>query len=161
MPHIVDWEDSWAVFFGKLLRNITNIDLESNGLWPEMQRATDQIISKVVPRLLGNLTQNGDPIKPSLLHGDIWEPNLGISIETEDLIMYDAGSYYGHNEMDLANWQGDFCSYLRSRTYTRQYLRRYPAAEPAEEFEDRNRLYSLKGAINYSAGHPGCITRQT
>lgn len=44
MPHVVEWEESWAVFYGKLLRNITNIDLQTNGPWPEMQRATDQVI---------------------------------------------------------------------------------------------------------------------
>lgn len=37
----------------------------------------------------------------------------------------------------------------------------YPPAQPVEEFDDRNRLYSVKGALNYSAGHPGCIVRRT
>jgi len=57
--------------------------------------------------------------------------------------------------------RADFCSSLRSPVYPQRYLRYYPAAEPVEEFDDRNRLYSLKGTINYSAGHPGCIVRQT
>ncbi|TPX17325.1 uncharacterized protein E0L32_012212 [Thyridium curvatum] len=82
-------------------------------------------------------------------------------METGQLVMYDVGSYYAHNEMDLGQWRADFCSHLRSKIYIRQYLRNYPAAEPADEFDDRNRLYSLKGSINYSAGHPGCIIRRT
>lgn len=36
MPHNVEWEDSWAVFFGKLLRRVCDIDLQNNGSWPEM-----------------------------------------------------------------------------------------------------------------------------
>lgn len=50
---------------------------------------------------------------------------------------------------------------FRAEVYTRQYLRHYPAAELAEEFDDRIRLYSLKGAINYSAGHAGSDLRKT
>lgn len=47
------------------------------------------IIRKVVPRLLGNLKQNGEPNKSSLVHGDIWEPNLDINIGAGDLVMYE------------------------------------------------------------------------
>lgn len=63
--------------------------------------------------------------------------------------------------VELGHWRCEFSSVFRSKVYTRHYLRNYPAAEPADEFDDRNRLYSLKGAINYSAGHPGCSLRKT
>lgn len=43
----------------------------------------------------------------------------------------------------------------------RHYLKNYPAAEPVEEFDDRNRLCNLKSNLNYSAGHPGSIMRQS
>ncbi|OIW32469.1 hypothetical protein CONLIGDRAFT_653146 [Coniochaeta ligniaria NRRL 30616] len=163
MPHPVDWQDSWAVFFRRLLLGVCKLDLETNGRWPEMECATQQLADKVIPRLLGNMRHEGKPIKPCIIHGDLWEPNLGINMETGDLIMYDVGSYYAHNEMDLGQWRADFCSHLRSKIYSRKYLRYYPSAEPVEEFDDRNRLYSLKGTINYSAGHPGYIVfdRQT
>ncbi|KAB5516896.1 Fructosamine kinase-domain-containing protein [Coniochaeta sp. 2T2.1] len=161
IPHTVDWQDSWAVFFGRLLQGVCKLDAETNAQWPEFDIALQQLVDKVIPRLLGNLTHDGQPIKPSIVHGDLWEPNLGTNMETGELVMYDVGSYYAHNEMDLGQWRADFCSSLRSPVYTRAYLRYYPAAEPVEEFDDRNRLYSLKGTINYSAGHPGCIVRQT
>ena len=161
IPHTVDWQDSWAVFFGRLLRGICKIDVEANGPWPEMERATEQVISKVVPRLLGSLRHRGKPIKPCIIHGDLWEPNLGVNRKTGDLVVYDVGSYYAHNEMDLGPWRADYCLQLWKPSYTEQYLRYYPAAEPMEEFDDRSRLYSLKGSINYSAGHPKCIIRQS
>lgn len=63
--------------------------------------------------------------------------------------------------VELGHWRCEFSSVFRSKTYTRHYLRNYPAAEPVAEFDDRNRLYSLKGAINYSAGHPGCLLRKS
>lgn len=86
MPHNVEWEDSWAVFFGKLLRRICEIDLRNNGAWPKLERAVEQIVTKVVPRLLGDLRVEGHPIEPCLLHGDLWEPNLGIRKENGNLI---------------------------------------------------------------------------
>ncbi|ETS74942.1 hypothetical protein PFICI_13426 [Pestalotiopsis fici W106-1] len=161
MPHTVDWEDSWPKFFCKLLLGVSKLDTEANGPWPEMERATKQVLDFVVPRLLGDLKQDGKPIKPSLLHGDLWEPNLGVDKKTGRLIMYDVGSYYAHNEMDLGHWRNEFCSHLRSKVYLEQYLRQYPAAEPREEFDDRNRLYCLKGNLNWSAGHPNSVLRRT
>lgn len=161
MPHIVEWEESWPVFFGKLLRNIFNIDMESNGPWPEMERAAERVLTKVVPRLLGDLRDdNGNPIRPCLLHGDIWEPNLGVNLETGLPILYDVGSYYAHNEMELGQWRTPFCSHLFNKdAYINAYMAKYAPAHPKDEFDDRNRLYSLKSSLNYSAGHPGDSVR--
>ncbi|CAL8576784.1 hypothetical protein XPA_002649 [Xanthoria parietina] len=86
---------------------------------------------------------------------------MGINLETGDTLLFDAGSYYAHNEMELGHWRCEFSSVFRAETYSRHYLQNYPAAEPVDEFDDRNRLYSIKGAINYSAGHPGSILRKT
>lgn len=44
------------------------------------------------------------------------------------------------------------------------YKNHFPAAEPEDEFDDRNRLYSIKVAINYSAmerGNTGRVRRRT
>lgn len=86
---------------------------------------------------------------------------MGIRMDTGESILFDVGSYYAHNEMELGHWRCEFSSVFRSEAYIRAYLRNFPAAEPADEFDDRNRLYSLKGAINYSAGHPGSVVRKT
>jgi protein-ribulosamine 3-kinase len=90
MPHTVDWQDSWAVFFARLLQGVCRLDTETNGRWPEMELALEQLVDKVIPRLLGNLTHKGQPIKPSIIHGDLWEPNLGINRRTGEVVMYDA-----------------------------------------------------------------------
>ncbi|EPE35698.1 Protein kinase-like (PK-like) [Glarea lozoyensis ATCC 20868] len=161
MPNTIAWQDTWATFYGNLLQGICNVDLETNGSWPELERATKQVITKVIPILLGNLKHEGEPIEPCILHGDLWDSNLGTNMATGEVVMYDVGSYYGHNEMDLGQWRADFCTHLRSNIYTRHYLKNYPAADPVEQFDDRNRLYSMKGTMNYSAGHPGSIVRQT
>ena len=161
MAHTVDWEDSWAVFYRKLLVGVCKLDLKTNGPWPELERATEQVAIAVIPRLLGSLQTEGRQIKPCIIHGDLWEGNMGINMETGESLLFDAGSYYAHNEMELGHWRCEFSSVFRSKLYTRHYLRKYPAAEEVDEFDDRNRLYSIKGAINYAAGHPGSILRKT
>ena len=161
MQHTVDWEDSWAVFFQKLLLGVCKLDRESNGLWPELDLAIQQVVTKVIPRLLGALQAGGHFLKPCFIHGDLWEANVGISLDTGKTLLFDAGSYYAHNEMELGHWRSEFNPVFRDKVYTREYLRNYPAAEAIEEFDDRNRLYSIKVAMNYSAGHPGSVLRKT
>ena len=161
MAHVVDWEQDWAKFFQKLLVGVCKLDLAANGPWTELERATAQVVAKVIPRLLGTLTSRGEKIKPCLIHGDLYEANVRIDVETGESILFDASSYYVHNEMELGHWRTEFSSVFRSELYTRYYLQRFTASEPADEFDDRNRLYSLKGAINYSAGHPGSPLRKT
>lgn len=73
LPHTVAWEKSWATFFGKLLRGVLKLDIEANGVWPELKAAAEQVITGVIPRLLGILQSDGRELKPSLIHGDCWE----------------------------------------------------------------------------------------
>lgn len=159
--HVVEWQESWAVFFRNLFLGVCDLDLKRNGPWPEYERAIQQMANKVIPRLLDPLQAEGRQLKPCLIHGDIWEGNMGINLETGHSLLFDAGSYFAHNEMELGHWRCEFTSVFRSEVYMQEYLRHYPAAEPAGEFDDRNRLYSLKGAINYAAGHPRSILRRT
>lgn len=161
MAHTADWEANWANFFRNLFVGVCKLDLQTNGPWPELERAVTQIADKVIPRLLGVLQADGRQIKPAIIHGDLWEGNMGINMETGQSILFDAGSYFAPNEMELGHWRCEFSSVFRAKIYTQHYLRHYPAAEPADEFDDRSRLYSLKGAINYSAGHPGSNIRKT
>ncbi|KAK4665647.1 hypothetical protein QC763_0064640 [Podospora pseudopauciseta] len=86
---------------------------------------------------------------------------MGISKETNKSLLFDAGSYFAHNEMELGHWRCEFSAVFRDKSYTEHYQQNYPPPEPVEEFDDRNRLYSLKGAIVYSAGHPQSSMRKT
>ncbi|KAH9905902.1 Fructosamine kinase-domain-containing protein [Xylariomycetidae sp. FL2044] len=162
MAHTVEWEEDWAVFFRKLFVGVCELDVANNGPWPEMERATEQVANRVIPRLLGNLrTPEGGKIKPCIIHGDLWEGNVGVNNKTGDTLLFDAGSYFAHNEMELGHWRCEFSRVFRDQAYTQHYMKHFPPAEPQSEFDDRIRLYSLKGAINYSAGHPQNELRKT
>jgi fructosamine-3-kinase len=71
-PQKVDWEESWEIFFANGLRHMLELDFEVNGTQPELVSAINPIFDRVIPRLLGPLQQGSNPIRPALLHGDMW-----------------------------------------------------------------------------------------
>lgn len=160
VSHITIWEPHWTKFYTRFLRNTFRMDEEANGHWPELAMAFEHVMTVVAPRLLDVLQTGPDPIVPRLLHGDFWAENMGTDEETGEIIFYDAGCYYGHNEMELGMWRKELlsASYL-GQGYLREYQQVIPPAEPKAEFDDRNRLYALKYLINFSVGHPGAIER--
>lgn len=151
-PQATEWDSSWTSFFSKFMIHVMAEDFKTNGSWPELERTGARIVSHVIPRLVGVLETEGRSVKPCLIHADLWEGNTGTSYETGDIILFDAGSYYAHNEMEIADWR---CPYnkVNSKIYTKTYLRNYGMSEPAEEWDDRNRLYSTYYDIVYSVNH--------
>ena len=91
MAHTVEWEESWAAFYAKLLRGVAKLDTEANGPLPKLEAAIDNVVERVIPRLLGVLQSDGRHLNPSLTHGDLWEGNVGTLLETDDRILFDAG----------------------------------------------------------------------
>lgn len=157
-PHPDGWEQSWCVFFTRLLRKSVEVDAQANGIWPELSVAAEQLLTFVVPKLLNVLQEGPDPIKPRLIHGDLWGGNIGEDKETRELIFFDAGSFYAHNEMELGMWRRYGIQNL-GQEYLDEYKRIFPPSEPQDEFNDRNRLYSIKFDLNMSAGNPGETAR--
>jgi protein-ribulosamine 3-kinase len=128
------------------------LDFKINGPWEELQEVEGRLLTHVIPRLIGALEAEGRSVKPCLNHGDLWEGNTGTSYETGEIFMFDAGSYYAHNEMEIGQWR---CPYnkINARVYTKTYLRNYGMSEPTEEWDDRNRIYSVYYNIIYSCNH--------
>lgn len=151
-PQATEWDSSWTSFFTKFMVHVMAEDFKTNGPWPELERVEERIVSHVIPRLIGALETDGRSVKPCLIHADLWEGNTGTSYETGNIILFDAGSYYAHNEMEIGDWR---CPYnkVNSKIYTRTYLRHYGMSEPTEDWDDRNRLYSVYYDIIYSVNH--------
>ncbi len=159
MERTVTWEKSWAKSFTHQLKDVIKYDNETNGPWPEYDAACKQLIDVVIPRILGALQSDGREIIPSLIHGDLWEQNVGIDMETGDTIVFDPGSTYAHNEMEFGTWRCSWAFHFKSPIYMRLYQRHIEPSEPLEEWDDRNRLYSIHPYLNDSAGHPGSLSR--
>jgi protein-ribulosamine 3-kinase len=160
MERTVTWESSWAKAFTAQLQDVLQFDNDTNGPWPELEAACAQLIGVVIPRLLGILQSDGRQITPSLIHGDLWENNVGIDFETGDILLFDPGSTYSHNEMEFGTWRCSWSHHFNSPVYQRHYQQHIQPSEPAEEWDDRNRLYSLHPYFTDSAGHAGSISRK-
>ncbi|KAK6063190.1 hypothetical protein SCUP515_12630 [Seiridium cupressi] len=169
LERTVVWEQSWAKSFTHQLKDAVRWDNETNGPWPEYDDACQQLFDVVIPRLLGVLQSDGRTITPVLIHGDLWERNVGIDMETGDTVLFDPGCTYAHNEMEFGTashvcslfpWRCSWAFYFNSHNYMRHYQRLIEPSEPSEEWDDRNRLYAIYPYIVDSGGHAGSASRQ-
>lgn len=114
----------------------------ANGSWGDYEDAVEQTQKHITSRSLGALESNGRSLKPVLIHSNLWEGNCGTSLETADIKILNARSHYGHFEAGFGIGRSENVIF-RSKTYIRHYLRNSGLSEPADEFDDRNRLYCL------------------
>ncbi|KAB5560257.1 Fructosamine kinase-domain-containing protein [Coniochaeta sp. 2T2.1] len=158
LPLMAEWDGSWISFYGKLLACVYAHDSRVNGLWKEYDDAMHLTLEKVIPRLLGALEEDGESVKPCLIHGNLWEENLGTDPRTGEIYIFDSCAYYAHHEMALGMWRVDHHQ-MKAKEYRNEYFKNFEPDEPVEEYDDRNRLYSLKERLMYSAHVPGSKAR--
>ncbi len=149
------WMASWAEFYGeKRLRRIGQ-QIKSKSMYAdeneELQALLDTVIRVVVPRLLGDghlrtamgKEGAGGPIRPSLIHGDLWAGNAGKVKDADGKVrdvIFDPSACYAQNEFELGGMKvfGGF-----GRVYETYFEEIGGKDEPVEEFEDRMDLYML------------------
>ncbi|KAK2787219.1 hypothetical protein FQN52_007308 [Onygenales sp. PD_12] len=153
------WEESWATLYRKQLAHMLAIDLGKHGPWQEFEQLCELTLNKVIPRLLEPLQSEGRSIEPCLLHGDCWDENTAVDMETGEPFVFDAGSFYGHNEYDIGNWRAPRHR-LSSKVYVENYKRQFAVSEPVEDWDGRNLLYSLRFNIGTAILIPGCNQRE-
>ncbi|ROW00291.1 hypothetical protein VMCG_07252 [Cytospora schulzeri] len=153
------WDSSWTRFFKRRVHEAYMLDLERNGHWKLYEDVVKVALDGLIPRLLDVLTENGRSIRPVLIHGDLWESNIGTEEATDEIYFWDACAYYAHHERDVAIWR---CAHHRmtDEKYRDEYFKNYPPSEPMEEADDRNRLYSVEILMNNGLSLPGSKTRQ-
>ncbi|KAH6615826.1 Fructosamine/Ketosamine-3-kinase [Chaetomium sp. MPI-SDFR-AT-0129] len=159
LPLTTTWESSWTAFFTRLIKDVYRLDTEVNGVWPEFDSIMEITVEKLIPRLLDPLTANGRTIKPSLIHGDLWESNIGTDRYTGEIYIYDACAYYAHHEKEIAIWRCEHHE-MDKGGYIEEYLKKFPGSEPKGEFKDRGLLYSVETLLMNSAHYPGSDTRK-
>ncbi|KAI6080720.1 Fructosamine kinase-domain-containing protein [Hypoxylon rubiginosum] len=160
MERTVTWEESWAKSFTHQLKDVIKYDNQTNRRWPEYDAACKQLIDVVIPRLLGALQSDGRKITPSLIHGDLWENNVRTYTETGEAVLFDPGCTYAHNEMEFGTWRCTWARYFKNPVYMEAYQTHIKPSEPVEEWDDRNRLYSIPPYLIDSAGHAGSASRK-
>jgi protein-ribulosamine 3-kinase len=95
------WTSSWETLFTTMYVRIFDWEQCMHGEDEEMRILFKSMVEKVIPRLLRPLETGGNQIRASLLHGDLWDGNTGTDAATEEPLIFDATSFYGHNECML------------------------------------------------------------
>lgn len=97
---------------------------------------------------------NGTVDRSSLAspHADLWEGNCGIDLGSGNVYIFDSAAFYAHDEMEVGDWR---CYYnkIGNGEYLRTYFRLHDASKPKDEWDDRNRLYSIYYNVIYSVNH--------
>ena len=144
-----------------MLQRAIKIDTQENGTWDALSAISTHVIGSVIPLLLGPLESAGRTVKPSLIHGNLWDGNIGTDYETGNVYVFDAGAYYAHNEMELGMWRCERHRFVNNKIYLKEYLSNAGVSEPVEMFDDRNRLYCIYMNLWASAHHAGGVDRIT
>lgn len=85
--------------------------------------------------------------------------NTALDHKTREAAVFDACSFYGHNEYDTGNWRAPRHR-LSDKTYIEEYKSLFPASPPEDEWDARNILYSLTFIIGNAIYIPGSNQRQ-
>lgn len=147
------WDDSWCSVFTSHLGHV--FELAKPILdWPHFDVVASLTLERVVPRLLLPLQAHGRVLKPSLVHGNVWDGNTAMDARTGEAFVFDVCSFYGHNEYDIGNWRAQRHR-LSDKAYTRSYKRCYPVSEPGT-VQRRSVLISLlSSAYTCNSGRLG------
>ena len=97
-----EWTDSWEEYYARQCRSDISCLQQVYGEDAELADLTEEFVQKVVARLLRPLQTGGRSIKPTLCHGDLWDGNVQIDVDTKQPIMFDSCAFYGHNESQHA-----------------------------------------------------------
>ena len=70
----------------------------AHGPSEDLNRLSPILFDRVIPRLLRPLATEGRPIRPVLVHGDLWHGNMATNDETGAPISFDPAAFWAHNE---------------------------------------------------------------
>ncbi|KAI1081000.1 Fructosamine kinase-domain-containing protein [Whalleya microplaca] len=136
------WSDTWEEYFSRTTRILFELEQAARGPSKEIEQLVRPFFERVVPRLLRPMETGGRVIRPALIHGDLWDGNADVDAETGDPIIFDAASFYAHNEYELGVWRQPWNKI--QGPYRMRYYEHFPKSQPEEDFDDRNLLYATR-----------------
>jgi fructosamine-3-kinase len=145
VPTHQTWEESWEAFYIDNMKHLFAWEKKLQGPSERIQKMLPTLYTKVIPRLLRPLETDGRTLNPCLLHGDLWDGNTAVHAKTDQPYIFDASSFWGHHECDLAKWRGS--RYRMRRPYVKEYFKHFPISPPEEDWDHRNLLYSLRADL--------------
>lgn len=130
---INNWTANWAEFWAEhRIGYQLKLARRRGGHFPQGER-----LLEIIPELLA-----GYEPQPSLVHGDLWGGNAGVTSAGEPVI-FDPAAYFGDREVDLA-MTGLFGG------FPAQFYRGYNQVWPLDSgYEERKTLYNLYHILNH------------
>lgn len=149
-PQLNGRSDNWAGFFATRRLRPQLERARQGGYGGELQQLAARVLERLPALFLEYRPQ------ASLLHGDLWHGNAGITSDGEP-VLFDPACYHGDREADLAMSElfGGFPS-----AFYAAYRRDWPLDRG---YESRKPLYSLYHLLNhlnlFGSGYLGAATR--
>lgn len=140
-PHRFPLAKTWEQCFAGGLALTFKMEEDTHGPDAELDQLREDIMTKVIPRLLRPLETEGRSIKPVLIHGDIWDGNASVNVSTGEPVIFDPTPMYAHNEYEMAPWWAP--RHKMTSEYIAEYIKHKERSAPVEDFEDRGALYGL------------------
>lgn len=144
-PQYTRWQTSWETFYIETLKEGFALEQSVQGFSQEMTDLLPPLLEKVCPRLLRPLETEGRTLKPSLVHGDLWDRNTGVLSNTGEPCIFDSSALWAHNEYELHSWRGE--NFEIGKDFVKEYFKHFPPSEPAEDWQDRLLLYGIMGDV--------------
>lgn len=135
-PQPNGWMDDWVEFYRE--RRIGHqLRLARDGQLSELGNR----VMERMPEWFEPFDPETNPIRPSILHGDLWSGNIG-TVDGAPSV-FDPAVYYGHNEAEFGmSWCAGF-----SDAFYDAYFEVMPKTEAF--FEERRQLYLLYHYLNH------------
>lgn len=135
-PQINKPDVDWVHFYRERRLKYQLERAAANGYGGKLQEKGERLLEKF-PQLFAAYSP-----RPSLLHGDLWGGNWGVTVDGQPAI-FDPAVYFGDREADMAMTRlfGGFGP---------EFYRAYQAAWPLDDgFETRQYLYNLYHVLNH------------
>jgi len=152
-PQFFPPSDTWEECFAKGMEHMFELEEQTHGPDDELNELKKGLFDKIIPRLLRPLETDGRKLTPRLVHGDLWDGNASVDVNTGHPMIFDATVFYAHNEYEHGPWRAP--RHKMTKAYLDEYIKHFQISEPAEDFDDRGALYLLRFDILSSSLYPG------
>ncbi|KAL2024345.1 hypothetical protein VTK56DRAFT_8827 [Thermocarpiscus australiensis] len=136
------WNPSWEAFWAQQMKSLFDQEEAIHGPDEALAELRTAYFEKAIPRYLRPLESDGRSIEPCLIHSDLWPGNIKPRVVNDELCMFDACAYWGHNEADLAICRNP--RYKIKEPGRQEYHRLVPISEPEGDSDGRNAIYAMK-----------------
>ncbi|KAK7430727.1 hypothetical protein QQZ08_002771 [Neonectria magnoliae] len=92
------WQSTWEAFWKQQMESLFDREKQLHEPDEENESLKLAYLDSVIPRYLRPLESNGKSITPCLIHSDLWPGNIKPKSSSNELCIFDACAYWGHNE---------------------------------------------------------------